>query len=162
MSKQFRDQSLAIVVVLRLKAGEFLPARARCGFDSEGASVFYTILLPSHRDSRVSLSLSARVTRIWTRWALNRCTRVFRKTERKYLLAWTCARELLSSVSRHSFLHVRPVDSCMCGSFITNSLKVCQMLLNITHLFRLNTHTYKHGNELQFWSLLRLARSFFH
>lgn len=58
VSKQFRDQSLAIVVVLRLKAGEFLPARARCGFDSEGASVFYTILLPSHRDSRVSLSLS--------------------------------------------------------------------------------------------------------
>lgn len=75
----------------------------------------------------------------------------FRKTERKALLALTCARELLLSVSRHSFLHVRPVDSCMCGSFITNSEGLSDAVKHHTHI--------SSGNELLFWSLLRLARS---
>lgn len=43
------------IVVLRLRAGEFLPARARCGFDSERASVFYSVSLLSRP---VFLSLS--------------------------------------------------------------------------------------------------------
>lgn len=133
---------------------------SHCCFNTQSRWVFtsFSVLLQSH-PAFLSLSLSARVTRIWTRWALNRCSWVSGK--RKETLYW---HELLSSVSRHSFLHVGPVDSCLCGSFITNSaLKVCQMLLNITHSLRLNTntHTYKQRERVAVLKFITLGALIF-
>lgn len=68
---------------------------------------------------------------------------IFQKLQQKESLYW---HELLSSVSRQSFHEVCPVRVCY-----------------ISHTHIQTQHTIiSSGNELLFWRLLRLARSFFH
>lgn len=146
VSKQFRDQCSAIVV-LTLRAGGFLRA-----------SVFYFSLIP-----RFSLSLCVRSGHAHLdSMGFKSLLMSFRKTERNSLLAWTAVIRVtpfFPSCWSCRFLPVWEFHHKLCSEGLSDAVKH-HTLVQTQHT---NTHTYiSSGNESQFWSLLRLARSFFH